>query len=161
MIWKLSQYRAGDLVEIRSKDEILATLDEQGCVDGLPFMPEMFQFCGKRFPVRAVAHKTCDTAHKTHKNRRLQASVHLADLRCDGASHGGCEAACTLFWKDAWLKPVNKNAETTTNGKPLTCSESQVIASTQLPISSLGDEPCYSCQATKLFDATQSLGWWD
>jgi hypothetical protein len=165
MIWKLSQYRAGDLVEILSKEEILATLDEQGCVDGLPFMPEMFQFCGKRFPVRAVAHKTCDTAHKTHKNRRLRASVHLADLRCDGAAHGGCEAACTLFWKDEWLKPVSKNAETTTNGKPRTptpaCSESQVVASTLLPIISVGDEPCYSCQATKLFDATQSLGWWD
>src|SRR6476660_791744 len=118
MNWKLSQYRAGDLVEVRSKEEILATLDNEGCVDGLPFMPEMLQFCGKRFPVRAVAHKTCDTAHKTPKNRKLRACVHLADLRCDGSGHGGCEAACTLFWKDVWLKPVAATGVAPENAKP-------------------------------------------
>ena len=107
MFWNLSRYRAGDLVEVCSKEEILATLDEQGCVDGLPFMPEMFQFCGRRFRVRAVAHKTCDTARQTAKSRRLRATVHLEDLRCDGSAHGGCEAACTLFWKDVWLKPAD------------------------------------------------------
>jgi hypothetical protein len=94
-MWKLSRYRAGDLVEVGSKEEILATLDARGCVDSLPFMPEMFRFCGRRFRVRAVAHKTCETAHKTWKGRRLERTVHLADLRCDGSSHGGCEAACT------------------------------------------------------------------
>ena len=26
---------------------------------------------------------------------------------------------------------------------------------------SVDDEPCYSCQATKLYDATESLAWWD
>lgn len=41
------------------------------------------------------------------------------------------------------------------------CNEAQVIAGTLLPIIPVGDEPCYSCQATKLFEATQSLGWWD
>ena len=162
----LSRYHAGDLVEICSKEEILATLDEHGCVDDLPFMPEMFRFCGQRFPVRAVAHKTCDTAHKTHKNRRLRAAVHLADLRCDGAAHGGCEAACTLFWKDVWLKPAGTNVDShPTNGKMDThttvCSEAQLMANTRLPIVSTGEDPRYSCQATKLFDATQSLAWWN
>src|SRR3954454_22473547 len=104
MSWRLSSYRAGDLIEVRQKDEILATLDENGCVDGLPFMPEMLQYCGKRFSVRAVAHKTCETTRQTWQGRRLAASVHLANLRCDGSAHGGCQAACTLFWKDVWLK---------------------------------------------------------
>jgi hypothetical protein len=165
-MWNLSRYRAGDLVEVGSKEEILATLDERGCVDSLPFMPEMFRFCGRRFLVRAVAHKTCETAHKTWKGRRLRRTVHLADLRCDGSSHGGCEAACTLFWKDVWLKPVGTNSEREpTNGKPSSnssgCSEEQLVASTQLPIVSMDAKPCYSCQATKLYEATTSLGWWD
>lgn len=165
-MWTLSRYRAGDLVEICSKEEILATLDEQGCVDGLPFMPEMVRFCGRRFRVRAVAHKTCDTAHKTHKNRRLPAAVHLEDLRCDGSAHGGCEASCTLFWKDVWLKPATKVAATQSlNGKPLKQTtgriEEVLTANTLLPIISAGDEPCYSCQATKLFDATEQLAWWN
>src|SRR6267142_1519493 len=43
--------RAGHWVEVRSADEILATLDDRGALDALPFMPEMLQYCGKRFRV--------------------------------------------------------------------------------------------------------------
>jgi hypothetical protein len=164
MSWDLSRYRAGDSVVICSKEEILATLDERGCVDGLPFMPEMVQYCGRRCRVRAVAHKTCETARKTWTGRRLRATVHLDDLRCDGGAHGGCEAACTLFWKDVWLKPVDAPQSSTngqSRGNSSGCSEEQLIASTQLPIVSLDDGPCYSCQATRLYDATEPLAWWD
>jgi hypothetical protein len=166
MFWTRSRYRAGDLVEVCSKEEILATLDERGCIDEMPFMPEMFRFCGHRFRVRAVAHKTCETARKTAKGRRLSATVHLEDLRCDGSAHGGCQAACTLFWKDAWLKPVTHDAESqlATGKAPASlpvCSEDLVFASAVLPSCSVGSEPCYSCQATKLYDATAALPWWD
>jgi hypothetical protein len=41
MSWTLSCFRAGDFVEVRSGEDILATLDQDGCVDGMPFMPEM------------------------------------------------------------------------------------------------------------------------
>ena len=34
------QLRVGEWVEVKSADEILATLDERHTVDGLPFMPE-------------------------------------------------------------------------------------------------------------------------
>jgi hypothetical protein len=164
MIWNPSRYRTGDLVEVRSKEQILATLDEQGSLDGLPFMPEMFQFCGKRFRVRAVAHKTCETARQTWKGRRLRAAVHLDDLRCDGSAHGGCEAACTLFWKDSWLKPVVHDATAiSANGKPhaLVCSEDLLELNTRLEAHSDGEEICYACQATRLYDATGPLAWWD
>ena len=50
----------GDWVEVRSREEILATLDENGRLEELPFMPQMFQYCGRRFRVIARAHKTCD-----------------------------------------------------------------------------------------------------
>lgn len=33
--------RRGDLVELRSAGEILATLDGKGTVSAMPFMPEM------------------------------------------------------------------------------------------------------------------------
>lgn len=165
MTWTLSRFRAGDLVEIRSKEEILATLDPQGCADGMPFMPEMLKFCGRRFRVRAVAHKTCETARQTWQGRRLEAAVHLADLRCDGSAHGGCQAECTLFWKDAWLKPAS---EKTSGDQALVaplpaagCTEARLLANALLPIISAADEPCYACQATRLYDATQPLHWWD
>src|SRR6266699_4379116 len=101
---------AGDWVQVRSKEEILASLDGNGRLDGLPLMPQMLKWCGQRFQVYKRAHKTCDTVNGAITNdwlgRRLPNAVHL-DLRCDGAAYGGCQAACLIFWKDAWLKPVS------------------------------------------------------
>ena len=102
--------RAGAWVEVRSKEEILATLDAQGRLENMPFMPEMFAFCGQRLQVSARAHKTCDTLSWTG-NRSLENAVHLEGTRCNGAAHAGCQAACLLFWKEAWLKPADGPAE--------------------------------------------------
>src|SRR5262245_45039589 len=44
---------------VSSEAEILATLDERGAIDGLPFMPEMLAYCGKRLRVELRADKTC------------------------------------------------------------------------------------------------------
>jgi hypothetical protein len=167
MTWKLSRYRTGDLVEVRSKGEILATLDQHGYLDGMPFMPEMLQYCGRRIRVGAVAHKTCDTAHQTWTGRRLQATVHLAGLRCDGLAHGGCQAECNLFWKDEWLKPAADNGDgsastTAAMHAPVSgCTEAQLLANAHLSSSVEGEEPRYSCQATEMYAATQPLAWWD
>src|SRR5262245_41072499 len=161
MAWKLSRYRAGDFVEVCSKEDILATLDQHGCVDGMPFMPEMLQYCGRHFRVGAVAHKTCDTARQTWTGRRLQATVHLAGLRCDGLAHGGCQAECNLFWKDEWLKPAadNRDGSASTAAAmhaPVSgCTEAQLLANTQRSSGAEGEEPRYSCQATEMYVATQ------
>ena len=96
----------GDVVEVKPAEEILAGLDERGELDSLPFMPEMLQFCGRRFVVDKIAFKTCDTATWTGL-RRLTDTVHLAGVRCDGEAHGGCQAGCLIFWKTAWLTRVS------------------------------------------------------
>lgn len=167
MTWQLSRFRAGDLVEVRSKEEILATLDQRSCAGGMPFMPEMLQYCGGRFRVGAVAHKTCDMVGQPGTSRRLQATVHLAGLRCDGVAHDGCEAECNLFWKDEWLKPASESRSSRV--RPATsrkagaggCTEALVLANTRQPSGTDGDEPRYSCQATQMYEATQPLVWWD
>jgi hypothetical protein len=56
-----SRLKVGEWVEVKSKDEILKTLDKDGQLDGMPFMAEMFAFCGKRFRIHKSAHKACDT----------------------------------------------------------------------------------------------------
>jgi hypothetical protein len=157
MTWTLSRFRAGELVEVRSKEEILATLDERGCVDGLPFMPEMLQYCGQRVPVRAVAHKTCETAFHTAQGRKLDATVHFG--RCDGSAHGGCQAACSLFWKDVWLKPV-KGPEAQPSAAAR-CSEDRLWALTEKDTAGANGNPVYACQATQIFEATRPLPWWN
>ena len=69
-------------------------------------MPEMLQFCGRRFVVDKIAFKTCDTATWTGL-RRMTNTVHLAGVRCDGRAHGGCQAGCLIFWKTDWLTKIS------------------------------------------------------
>jgi hypothetical protein len=51
-----SRLRAGDWVQVRTREEILGTLDSRGMLDELPFMPEMLAYCGKRMRVGKRAH---------------------------------------------------------------------------------------------------------
>ena len=154
---------AGDWVEVRSKEEILRSLDG-GTLDGLPFMPQMFDYCGQRFRVFRRAHKTCDTVNKTG-GRRMEATVHLEGIRCDGEAYGGCGAACLIFWKEAWLKPI-PGPHRARRGRPLRgaagqrSTEDDVWAGTRAA-GSTEDDPTYRCQATALPAATAPLPWWD
>jgi hypothetical protein len=156
--------KAGDWVEVRSREEILARLDAKGQLEGIPFMPEMFRFCGQRFQVYKRAHKTCDTVFPV-RGRRVHRAVHL-NTRCDGSAHGGCQAGCLIFWKEAWLKLVNdKLGETvsssaTAPANPARCTESCVNEATQRLDAETGT-PVYSCQATQLPYFTSNLNWWD
>jgi hypothetical protein len=167
---RILNLKAGDWVEVRSRQEILATLDENGCLEKMPFMPEMFSFCGQRFRVNKRAHKTCDTVFPV-RGRRVSAAVHL-ETRCDGQAHGGCQAGCLIFWKEAWLKsvssdspgdPVSRVEASSGNGRvasPAGCTESDIWARAQAPGTD-GGVPVYKCQATQLPYATTSLAWWD
>lgn len=163
MSWKVSRFRTGDLVQIKTREQILATLDDKGCIDGMPFMPEMLQYCGKVIRVASVAHKTCETAMRTWKGRRLDSTVHLSGARCTGAAHGGCQAACNLFWKDEWLSPVEDGAETPTSTDGLTTTDRAMQAlmpHTQLAPMADGTVR-YACQATQLYGATRPLAWYN
>ena len=72
-------------------------------------MPEMAAFCGRRFVVDRRAERICDTVHYSGQPN-LPGTVLLADLRCDGSAHGGCQAECRFFWKEAWLRKVAPDA---------------------------------------------------
>ena len=60
---KALDLKAREWVEVRSREEILATLDERSRLENLPFMPEMLHYCGQRLRVFKRADKTCDPAH--------------------------------------------------------------------------------------------------
>jgi len=154
----MGSLKAGDWVEVRSREEILATLDEKGCLESLPFMPEMLQFCGKRFRVYKSAHKACDTIVR-NENRRMKDAVHLEGLRCDGAAHGGCQAGCLIHWKTAWLRPVDSAAEAPASAA-LGCDLEALEAATR-PEPDGSSEERYRCQATEMYRATSPMRWWD
>jgi hypothetical protein len=100
--------RPGDVVEVKSPGEILATLDGDA-LDNMPFMPEMIRHAGRRYTVTRRVDKICDTIAATG-SRRMHDTVYLDDLRCDGSDHGGCQAGCKLYWKEAWLKRVESES---------------------------------------------------
>lgn len=139
----------GELVEVRSMPEILATLDEQGCLEGLPFMPEMAAYCGQRYPVMRRVDKIWEYAHGTGM-RRMRNAVLLKTLRCDGQGHGGCQAACQLIWKEAWLKPAGTKG-TRASG---TSRHVDLLAHAQV---SIGGELRYICQMTRIREASTQL----
>jgi hypothetical protein len=152
--------RVGDWVVVRSKDEILATLDENACLDGLPFQPEMFAFCGRRMRVSKVAHKTCDNIKKTGcRGRRMLNAVHLKGGRCDGAAHGGCQADCVFFWKESWL--MRENSVSASPAGASTIAEATVWDRVRAVGDKNDNNPTWVCQTTKLYDATSPLPWWD
>ena len=162
--------KAGDRVKVRSKEEILRTLDSGGKLEGVPFMPEMLRFCGQEFRVRARAHKVCDTID-WQQFRRMENAVHLDELRCDGSAHGGCDASCLLYWKEAWLRPLGSEAEP--DGTPRAssgrdealengaASEETVLHATIAGSNDAGQD-LYACQATEIPRATTGpLKWWE
>jgi hypothetical protein len=154
--------RRGDLVEVKSPSEILATLDERGTLEELPFMPEMAAFCGRRFVVDRRADRVCDTVNYSG-SRRPPRTVLLADLRCDGSAHGGCQAECRILWKEGWLRKVAPASPisgllTAHDLAPLLARTAQV----KRTVEAEGRRRTqWSCQATELPRASEHLKLWD
>ena len=134
------------------------------------FMPEMLQFCGRKFQVKKRAHKSCDyTTPLPFVSRRINATV-LLETRCDGSAHDGCQAGCTLLWKERWLKPIDPDAWTPQAARrtildsddrhSASCSGAVLWNRTQARDPADG-QPRYFCQATEIQKASQSLAWWD
>jgi hypothetical protein len=152
--------RVGDVVQVRSEAEILATLDERAELDALPFMPEMLRFCGERFTVGKVAHKLCDTMTRSGM-RRMRDAVHLEGVRCDGQAHGGCQTACLIYWKEAWLTRVSDTTQpdgapppsvAPPDAAPAGFTVADLYGATRRAPAASGDER-FSCQATELLRA--------
>jgi hypothetical protein len=148
----------GDLVQVRSKEQILATLDQHGRLNGLPFMPQMFKYCGQQFKVHKSAHKTCDTVNGL-RGRKLDGVVHL-DIRCDGSTYGGCQAGCLLYWKEEWLEKTTEPAARRWPDPPTGkgCTLDDVVGATS---TTRNGRTIYHCQAVELLNFTKPLPWWD
>lgn len=153
----MSKLKAGDIVEVLQPSEILKTLDSQGTLHSLPFMPEMINSCGKMYRVKTRIEKTCVTCLNsknivTNKIKEfvLNDVVYLENVRCDGSSHGDCQTGCMIFWKEAWLKKT----DVISGNILLNYKEAEGVI-TQLKIKENNKK--YFCQATQLHLATRNI----
>jgi hypothetical protein len=142
-------FRAGELVRVKTPREILATLDAEGAFEGVPFMPEMLESCGETFRVQRCVEKTCVDGHPV---RRFPGDkvVILDRPRCDGAAHDGCKHGCRIFWKQAWLEP------SAGDGAPLKDPKAG-LEELRARLNVKSDEQRYYCQSTELYKSTEAF----
>lgn len=104
--------RPGERVRVRSREEILGTLDEHGRCHGLAYAEVMDRFCGLTFTVRKRIGRFFDES--TRAMLRVRDVVILDGVFCEPAvgdqvDYGGCDRTCYLFWKEAWLERVTSS----------------------------------------------------
>jgi hypothetical protein len=148
-----TELRPGDFVQVKSAREIAQTLNAEGMLDGLPFMPEMLRFCGQKLKVARRAEKTCiEYPGGGYKLREFlnNDSYLLENIRCSGENHDGCQRACMIFWKRAWLHKIDLHTEV----PPPDLSGTQNLRAN---LRTMASADRYICQSTELSKATQIL----
>lgn len=151
--------KAGDRVELRPPAEILASLDDEARLEGVPFMPEMLQYFGSAYTVSARVERACDTICNTGA-RRLPGTVMLEDLRCDGSGHAGCQAECRIYWKEAWLQAAARQAGEDVTKDPVYEELRRRVEAGAVASESTPEARVFRCQATELVRASDPVGWW-
>ena len=96
-------------VEVKSAEEIKATLDDFGSFRGLYFMDEMYKFCGQRFHVLKRMERLMVEA--TGRMRTIKHTVLLDGTWCDGSAHRDCDASCHHLWREMWLRRVEDSQQ--------------------------------------------------
>jgi len=103
--------KAGDLVRVRSLQEIQATLNPWGELRGCSFMEGMAPFCGTTQRVCKCVERFMD--ERNYQMRKARGIVLLEGVFCEGTDAlGRCDRSCLFFWREEWLeKDANGTVE--------------------------------------------------
>ncbi len=97
---------AGDLVRVKSKPEIEATLDRWKSLKGCSFMPEMWPYCGTTQRVLKRMDRFFD--ERDRRLKRTRGIILLEGNMCQGtALFGRCDRSCFFFWREEWLEKIS------------------------------------------------------
>jgi hypothetical protein len=98
--------QAGDIVCVKTREEITATLGPFNDLKGLAFMPEMWQYCGTQQRVLKPLVRFVD--ERELRVRRAKGVVLLEGLMCEGSQmFGPCDRSCFFFWREEWLEKID------------------------------------------------------
>lgn len=101
--------KAGDLVRVRSKEEIKATLNYWGQLKNCMFMPDMLPYCGTTQRVLKTVERFVD--ERDYRVKKSRGLVLLEGLTCQGTSdYGRCDRSCFFFWREEWLEKLDELA---------------------------------------------------
>ena len=94
----------GDKVRVKSFEEIVKTLDANGCNRGLWFDEvEMRPFCGQTLTVSRQITRIIDEGTGELLNLKVP-SVVLNESQCSGLSRRFCGRGMLHFWREVWLE---------------------------------------------------------
>ena len=97
---------AGDLVRVRSREEIQATLDRWRSLKGCGFLDEMAGYCGTTQRVLKRVERFID--ERDYRLKKASGIVLLDGVLCSGTGKTGrCDRACFFFWREEWLEKVD------------------------------------------------------
>jgi hypothetical protein len=95
----------GQWVQVRSLQEIQATLDDREQLKGCRFMPEMEKYCGTKQKVLKRMRRYIDEAEL--RARRTNGIVLLEGVMCQGiGEQSNCDRSCFYLWREEWLQEV-------------------------------------------------------
>jgi hypothetical protein len=98
--------KAGDLVRVRSLEEIEATLNHWRQLKGLSYMPEMARYSGTTQRVLKRMERFVDERDLMVK--KSPGIILLEGVMCEGtAEFGGCDRCCFHFWREEWLERID------------------------------------------------------
>lgn len=98
-------FKTGDLVRIRSREEIDSTLDPFKELKGCAFLPDMYQYCGTQQRVLKSMQRFMD--ERDYKVKKARGVILLENVICNGTpTFGACDRCCFLFWREEWLEKV-------------------------------------------------------
>jgi hypothetical protein len=106
-ILPLEHLNAGDLVRVRSREEIEATLDRWGSLKGCGFLDEMAGYCGTSKRILKRVERFID--ERDFRPKKASGIVLLEGAMCSGTgTRGRCDRSCFFFWREEWLEKLTK-----------------------------------------------------
>ena len=102
-----SPLQPGDIVRVKSKEEIAQMLDDEDRFKNVLFMKEMWPLCNtKQKVLRRVEYFYDECALLM---RRCKNTVLLEGLQCSGDMHWKhkCDRSCYFFWREEWLEKID------------------------------------------------------
>ncbi|CAN5829447.1 hypothetical protein BH23ACT10_BH23ACT10_17780 [soil metagenome] len=101
----------GDLVQIKSREEIEATLDRNNNNRGMSFDVEMLKYCGRFAKVKSRVERLIDETSGEMLELANECII-LDNVVCDGDFHRFCPRGMYPFWREIWLRKVDEHHST-------------------------------------------------
>jgi hypothetical protein len=99
--------KAGDLIRIRSKEEIDSTLNRWRTLKGCAFMSVMEPYCDTIQRVFKPVTRFVD--ERDYRVKKSKGIYLLEGIMCQGTpSYGSCDRSCFFFWREEWLERIEE-----------------------------------------------------